>query len=73
MLIATLLGGALIGQKKYAEAEPLLLAAYEGMNLQKKENTPPIDSQLAETMERLVQLYEAWEKPDEADRWRKER
>jgi tRNA A-37 threonylcarbamoyl transferase component Bud32 len=27
----SMLGGALLGQKKYAEAEPLLLAGYEGM------------------------------------------
>ncbi len=26
-----MLGGALLGQKKYAEAEPLLLKGYEGM------------------------------------------
>src|SRR5207249_1243687 len=27
----SLLGGALLGQKRYADAEPLLLAGYEGM------------------------------------------
>ena len=27
----SLLGGALLGQRKYAEAEPLLLESYEGM------------------------------------------
>ena len=27
----SLLGGSLLGQKKYAEAEPLLLSGYEGM------------------------------------------
>lgn len=32
----SLLGGALLGQKKVADAEPLLLAGYEGMK--KREN-----------------------------------
>ena len=27
----TLLGGSLLGQKKYPDAEPLLLAGYEGI------------------------------------------
>jgi len=26
-----MLGGSLLGQKRYAEAEPLLLSGYEGM------------------------------------------
>ena len=32
----SLLGGALLGQKKYAEAEPLLLAGYAGMKRRQK-------------------------------------
>jgi hypothetical protein len=28
-------------------------------------------SRLAEALERLVQLYDAWNKPDEAAKWRK--
>ena len=35
----SLLGGALLGQKKYAEAEPLLLKGYEG--LKQRETTIP--------------------------------
>jgi hypothetical protein len=33
----------------------------------------PIDhvAQRAEALERLVQLYDAWGKKDQADRWRK--
>ena len=27
---------------------------------------------LTEALERLVQLYDAWDKPDEAAKWRKE-
>jgi hypothetical protein len=32
----SLLGGALLGQKKYAEVEPLLLKRYEGMKQRAK-------------------------------------
>jgi hypothetical protein len=36
----SLLGGALLGQKKYADAEPLLLAGYEGLK-QREKTIPP--------------------------------
>ena len=36
----SMLGGALLGQKKYAEAEPLLLAGYEGTK-QREATIPP--------------------------------
>ena len=29
------------------------------------------EPRLSEALERLVQLYDAWGKPDEADEWRK--
>ena len=35
----SLLGGALLGQKKYADAEPLLTTGYEGMK--QREQTMP--------------------------------
>jgi hypothetical protein len=68
----SMLGAALFGQKKYAEAEPLLLAGYAGMK--ERENTiPPIGKdRLPEAAERLVQLYDAMGKKDEAAKWRRE-
>src|SRR5439155_1669006 len=58
-------------QGKYDDAEPLLLAGYEGMK-QREAKIPPIKSvRLTEALERLVQLYDAWEKKDQADEWRK--
>ncbi len=68
----SLLGGALLGQQKYADAEPLLLAGYEG--LKQREQTIPEQGKirLPEAVERLVQLYEATGKTDEAAKWRKE-
>ncbi len=35
-----MLGGCLLGQKKYAEAEPLLVAGYEG-SMQREDQIPP--------------------------------
>jgi len=68
----SLLGGALLGQKKYADAEPLLLAGYEGMK-QREKTIPPLGStRIADATERLVQLYEAIDKKDDAAKWRKE-
>jgi serine/threonine protein kinase len=67
------LGGALVGQKKYAEAEPLLLKGYEGVKARADQIPPPYKQvNLSQALDRLVQLYEALGKPDEAARWRKE-
>ncbi len=57
--IQSMLGEALLGQKKYAEAEPLLTQSYWGL----KKNEPQIrsqilEAQLREALERLVRLYE---------------
>ena len=68
----SLLGGALPGQKKYADAEPLLRAGYEGMKQREKTIPPPGQVYLPEAIERLVQLYEATAKKDEDAKWRKE-
>jgi serine/threonine-protein kinase len=68
----SMLGGALLGQKKYAEAEPLLLAGYEGMKRRQQSIPPPATIRLPEAALRLVQLYEATGKTDDAARWRKQ-
>ena len=68
----SLLGGALLSQKKYTEAEPLLRKGYEGMKQREKTIPPQGKIRLTEALERLVQLYEALGKPEEAAKWRKE-
>ncbi len=67
-----MLGGALLGQKKFAEAEPLLLSGYEGMKKQEDKIPPAGKDRLNEAVSRLVQFYESTSKPDEAAKWRKE-
>ena len=69
----SLLGGALLGQEKYADAEPLLLAGYEGMKQREKTIPPQGKVRLTEAVERLIELYTATNKPDEVTKWRAER
>jgi tetratricopeptide (TPR) repeat protein len=67
----TLLGASLAGQKKYAEAEPLLLEGYRGMLARKDRMAVPDRYHLDLAREWLVQLYHAWGKPETAAEWRK--
>ena len=66
----SLVGAASLGQARYAEAEPLIVPGYEG--LKAREDRIPIPSQpcLPEAAERVVRLYEAWGKPEQAARWK---
>jgi eukaryotic-like serine/threonine-protein kinase len=68
----SLLGGALLGQKNYADAESPLLVGYRGMKEREAKIPPDAKIRLTEALEQLVQLYDAWEKKDEAAKWRKE-
>jgi eukaryotic-like serine/threonine-protein kinase len=68
----SLLGASLLSQKKYAEAEQLLVAGYSG--LKQREATIPEQVLVRTTkssLERLVQLYEATGQKDKTDEWRK--
>ena len=67
----SLLGEALAKQKKFDEAEPLLLAGYEGLK-EHIDSIPDRDKgRVSKARERLVTLYEDWGKPDAATMWRK--
>jgi hypothetical protein len=71
----SLLGGARLGQQKYAEAEPLLLMGYEGMKA-REAMIPQTDGgelRIPEALDRLIELYTATNKSEEAKRWRSER
>ena len=59
----SLLGASLLGQKKYAEAEPLLLSGYEGLK-QREDKIPPAGRiRPQEALQRLVRLYEETDRP----------
>jgi tetratricopeptide (TPR) repeat protein len=66
------LGTALLGRKKYADAEPLLRQGYRGMRERAARVPPQGQVRLTEALERLVQLCDAMGRPDQAEAWRKE-
>jgi len=71
----SLIGAALMGQKKYADAEPLLLKGFEGLK-QREDSIPKTggaELRLREAIDRLVQFYTATNKPDEVKKWQEER
>jgi hypothetical protein len=68
----SMLGAALLGQKKYAAAEPLLLNGYEGMKKREAKMPREAKIRLTEALERLVQLYEAMNDKDKVTKWRKQ-
>jgi eukaryotic-like serine/threonine-protein kinase len=67
----SLLGAALLGQHKYAEAEPHLLRGIEGLTRLESQIPWSTVVRPIEVMERLVQLYQEWNKPDQTAKWRK--
>jgi hypothetical protein len=68
-LSESLLGASLAGQRKYAEAEPLLLEGYQGMLVRKERIGVPDRYYLGRAHEWLVRLYQAWGKPAKAAEW----
>jgi eukaryotic-like serine/threonine-protein kinase len=69
----SLLGGALLGQKKYAEAEPLLRAGYEGLKQRAEKIAPDRKDLPGEALDRLIELAEATNNPDDAKAWKDEK
>jgi tRNA A-37 threonylcarbamoyl transferase component Bud32 len=64
------LGGALLGQGRYAEAESLILTGYEGMKARQGKISPAGRPRLPEAAERVLRLYDEWNKPDQAVAWK---
>jgi serine/threonine protein kinase len=67
----SLLGQSLTGQALYAEAEPLLLEGYTGLKQRESSIPPAARTRIKESLQRLVDLYVAWEKPDQAAEWQR--
>ena len=67
----SLLGASLAGEKKYADAEPLLVEGYQGMAARKDLMGVPVRYHLGRAREWTVRLYEAWGKWTKAAEWRK--
>jgi tetratricopeptide (TPR) repeat protein len=67
----SVLGASLAGEKKFAEAEPLLSEGYQGMLARRDRIAIPDRYHLDRAREWLVQLYSAWGKPEKAAEWKK--
>lgn len=66
------LATALLAQKKYTEAEPLLLACHSEMSLQIQTALLWEKQFLHHAAQRLIELYTALDKPEQAAKWRAE-
>ncbi len=64
----SVLGASLLGQQKYAEAEPLLLQGHEG--LRQRATNPAAKSLVPETGGWIIRFYEATKQPEKARAWR---
>jgi tetratricopeptide (TPR) repeat protein len=64
------LGGVLLAQESYVDAEPLLISGYEGMVARREQHVAATRIRIGETLERLEKLYTAWGRPEEAAVWR---
>jgi hypothetical protein len=63
-----------LGQEKYADAEPLLRAAYEGLKARQEGIPQPVRVQrLVEAVDRLITLYTALNRPDDVQTWQAEK
>jgi serine/threonine protein kinase len=66
----SLLGGSLLAQGRHAEAEPLVVQGYEGMKAREERIAAPERFRLREAAERVIRLYEACGKLDQATAWK---
>jgi eukaryotic-like serine/threonine-protein kinase len=65
------LGRALVNQRKYAVAEPLLLSGYEGLHSRAPDLPNYRKDNVRNALARVVHLYTRWDKPDKAAEWQK--
>ena len=67
----SLWGECLVGLKKYDEAEPLLISAFQGLEQRQEKIVASVRaSRLEDAARRIVELYEAIGKPNVAEEWR---
>lgn len=61
-------GAALTALQRFDEAEILTVPAYESL----KNNSAARPAQVRDALQRVVELYEAWDRPNEAQRYREQ-
>jgi hypothetical protein len=65
----SLLGRALLDRAQYVEAEPLVVAGYEGMKAREAKIPAMSKPHLSNAARQVVRLYEAWDKREQAQSW----
>jgi non-specific serine/threonine protein kinase/serine/threonine-protein kinase len=68
----SVLGGVLLQEKRFEEAEPLLLSGYSGIRARARKMTAEDQPRLARAAQRLAKLYTATDQPVKAAKWEKE-
>jgi len=66
----SILGACLLSQKKYVEAEPLLLEGFEGLKARAAKIPAPAQKRLSDAGARIVALYNDWGQKEKAEQWR---
>ena len=67
----SMLGASVAGQKRYQEAEPLAVQAYDAL-IQRKASIPPANASVMDQAgQRVIQLYRDWGKLEKAAEWAK--
>ena len=64
------LGGALGGERKYADAEPVVIAGHDGMKAREAKMPATAKKDLADSEARIIPFYEAWGKTEKVAEWR---
>ena len=68
--VESMLGAGLAAQKKFEEAEPLLISGYEGMGRSRRPtNTSTSRFNQEQAGNAIIQLYADWAKPDKRAEW----
>ena len=63
------MGRCLIARGDYAAAEPLVLDSFAAL----RKSSSAVPSRVRNALERIIDLYEAWGKPEKAAAWREQR
>jgi tetratricopeptide (TPR) repeat protein len=70
-VVMSRLGGILAKQGKYAEAESMLLEAYEGFTAREDSIPDLYRDRITDSVQRTISLYGVWDKPDQVQAWQK--
>jgi Flp pilus assembly protein TadD len=65
----SMLGASLAGQGRLSDAERLLLSGYKGLASRESSVPAPNRPVLVQALDRIVQLYQDWMKPEKMAEW----